>query len=576
VFNIAATFTVDISRLTVADGRVQVAGPRGGGILNAGTLIVTASTLSGNSAANLGGGSGGGIYNSGTLTVIGSTLSGNSSLSSLSPAGQGAGIYNSGTLTVTGSTFSGNTLAGRDSYGAGIFNAAGTVTITNSTFSDNRASTMSAGGGGAIDNSGGTLTLTNCTLSGNSVNGHGPGSGGGIYISAGTVNVISSTLSGNSVNTPGVGGGGGIESSGTVNVISSTVSGNSASATGGGISNGGTVTLSNSTVSGNSASATGGGIWNVGTVTLSNSTVSGNSLNSPGVGSGGGIYNSSSSTVQTRNTIIAGNTGSTGPDLFGDLGSLGHNLIGDGTGGSGFDPTDLVGTASNPIDPQLGPLQNNGGPTQTMSLLPGSPAIDAGDNTGAPDTDQRGFPRIVGGTIDIGAFEIQPAGQPTHLSIQGPASVPAGTPFGITVAALDDSGQPAAGYTGMVHFTLTGPVTRMADYTFTAGDKGQHTFGNLMLRRAGIYLYGGRRRYGQSVDHRQHRIHHHAPGGQPHRLQRAQHHHGGGALRHHGDRARRIRQYGDRLRGNGDRRWPRPITPSRRLTWAATRSTTWC
>jgi hypothetical protein len=95
------------------------------------------------------------------------------------------------------------------------------------------------------------------------------------------------------------------------------------------------------------------------------------------------------------------------------LNSQGHNLIGDGTGGSGFDPTDLVGTSANPIDPLLGPLQDNGGPTQTMALLVGSPAIGAGDPTNAPPTDQRGASRIFNGTIDIGAYEVQAAPLPS-------------------------------------------------------------------------------------------------------------------------------------------------------------------
>jgi hypothetical protein len=99
--------------------------------------------------------------------------------------------------------------------------------------------------------------------------------------------------------------------------------------------------------------------------------------------------------------------------MSGTLNSGGRNLIGDGTGGTGYDPTDLVGTASHPIDPKLGPLQNNGGPTQTMALLLGSPAIGAGDTTGAPPTDQRGAPRIVNGTIDIGAYEVQAAPAPS-------------------------------------------------------------------------------------------------------------------------------------------------------------------
>jgi hypothetical protein len=83
---------------------------------------------------------------------------------------------------------------------------------------------------------------------------------------------------------------------------------------------------------------------------------------------------------------------------------MGHNLIGNTTSGSGYAPSDLL-----EVDPKLGPLQNNGGTTLTHALLPGSPAINAGDNNWAPKWDQRGtgFPRIVNGTIDIGSFEVQ-------------------------------------------------------------------------------------------------------------------------------------------------------------------------
>src|SRR5262249_41121260 len=104
------------------------------------------------------------------------------------------------------------------------------------------------------------------------------------------------------------------------------------------------------------------------------------------------------------------------PDLSGSVSSQGHDLIGDASGCEGFDPTDLLD-----LDPLLGPLQDNGGPTLTMSLLPGSPAIDAGDNTGAPVWDQRGhgFRRIVDGRIDIGAFEVQAGG---FSQLGGPAS----------------------------------------------------------------------------------------------------------------------------------------------------------
>jgi hypothetical protein len=123
-------------------------------------------------------------------------------------------------------------------------------------------------------------------------------------------------------------------------------------------------------------------------LTARNSTITANSS----LGYGGGIE--SYGTLNARNTIIAGNF--EGGDLYGTVTSGDHNLIG--------------------VDPLLGPLQDNGGPTFTHALLPGSPAIDAGDNTDAPQWDQRGpgFRRIVGGDIDIGAFERQKVRPPLH------------------------------------------------------------------------------------------------------------------------------------------------------------------
>jgi hypothetical protein len=195
----------------------------------------------------------------------------------------------------------------------------------------------------------------------------------------------------------------------------------------------------NSTIDDNSA-GNGAGIGNIGPgyapVTVIDSTISGNFDN---VGGGGGVYVSVGFVgiaVISRSTIIAGNTAPGSPDFFGVLNSQGHNLIGNGSGGSGFIPTDLVGTAANPIDPRLGPLQNNGGATQTMALLRGSPAIDAGDNTGAPMWDQRGpgFPRIEHGIIDIGAFEYhfrQPQLDPVPLQAMPSVNSPL---FGVTPA----------------------------------------------------------------------------------------------------------------------------------------------
>jgi hypothetical protein len=114
-----------------------------------------------------------------------------------------------------------------------------------------------------------------------------------------------------------------------------------------------------------------------------------------------------------KNTIVALNMSASGggPDFYGTAISQGHNLIGDGSDLLGLTHDvlgDQVGTSVAPIDPMLGLLQDNGGPTFTHALLAGSPAIDAGDNDGAPFLDQRGAPRIQNSTIDIGAFESGP------------------------------------------------------------------------------------------------------------------------------------------------------------------------
>jgi hypothetical protein len=122
----------------------------------------------------------------------------------------------------------------------------------------------------------------------------------------------------------------------------------------------------------------------------------------------------------SRNTVVALNTSSDGPDIKGFITSDGFNLIGNNSGSTISSPqvTDQIGTSSSPIDPLLGPLQNNGGPTFTHALFPGSPAIDQGESSGSM-TDQRNFRRpvnfpdianVIGGDdSDIGAFEAAPA-----------------------------------------------------------------------------------------------------------------------------------------------------------------------
>src|SRR5262249_41715821 len=145
---------------------------------------------------------------------------------------------------------------------------------------------------------------------------------------------------------------------------------------GGAISNIGTLTITDCTLSGNSAGGFGGGaIFNnalaFSAVTVTNSTISGNSAT--GADASGGRLRSFT-VMHLRNTIIAGNTAPTAPDLYGNFDSQGYDLIGNTQGGSGFDPSDLLN-----VNPLLGPLQDNGGPTQTMALLAGSPALNAGE-----------------------------------------------------------------------------------------------------------------------------------------------------------------------------------------------------
>jgi CSLREA domain-containing protein len=415
VFEIAAGATASISGLTISGGNAV-----DGGIVNYGTLSLTNATISGNSAS---GGSTpiGGILNGGTLTLTNSTVSGNSASGGTSFSI--GGIFSaSGTVTLTNSTVNGNSASGGSAVG-GIFNG-GTLTLTNSTVSGNSANGGISFAVGGIFGESGTVTLTNSTVSGNSASGGSNDSIGGIF-NFGTLTLTNSTVSGNSASGGSTSVAGIGSQSGTVTLTNSTVSGNSANGGGsgfyiGGIEGAGTITLTNCTVSGNSASGGGsggsgnsfGGIVSFnGTLTLTNSTVCGNSANVGGVAVSG-------SAATVTNSIVATNTGTFIPiagyalnNLLGTA-TVTFSLLGDTTG-----TTFAAGSGNNIISstPLLGVLGNNGGPTQTIALLPGSPAINAGTATGAPLTDQRGRPRV--GNVDIGAYEVQPPAKVSNVVV---------------------------------------------------------------------------------------------------------------------------------------------------------------
>jgi hypothetical protein len=284
------------------------------------------------------------------------------------------------------------------------------ITISKMTF---RGSTGLIDSGGGIYNCFGTLTVIDSIITGNRIRGGNGifGYGGGIYnCPSSTLTLINTTVSDNSAEI-----GGAICNGGMLTIINSTFSGNEAhQRRGGAIGNYGTLIITNSTFSGNVArsnkdSAFAAGILNgglfqsAGTLVINNSTFSGNVARG---GKGGGIFNVKGSTVVLQNSIVANNTGE---NCHGTLTSHGHNLSSDGT--CDFDRAGDL----NDADPKLGRLRNNGGPTKTMALLPGSPAIDSGNPSGCTDgkghllkTDQRGKPRPDkedAGGCDRGAYE---------------------------------------------------------------------------------------------------------------------------------------------------------------------------
>jgi hypothetical protein len=288
----------------------------------------------------------------------------------------------SGPTTISGLTISNGSVTGGGN-GGGLYSTTMNITLAGLVFDGNAASR-----GGGVYVTGNNLLIQDCTFKNNVSSSN----GGGLYVYLNAPNGLQrierSTFSGNSGN-----GGGAYAGSNTPTAMQH---------------------FSNCTFTGNLStvgtnSAGGVVVDAVGTVLFTNVTVAGNSTPSTGSANLGGIRSSGSSPPRLRNSIVADNFRGTIPtDLSGNFQSLGHNLIGDPSGGSIIEqPGDVFGMAGSPIDPMLGALGDHGGATFTLPLLAGSPAINAGSAVGAPERDQRGQGRL--GEPDIGAYEYAPS-----------------------------------------------------------------------------------------------------------------------------------------------------------------------
>lgn len=475
--------------------------------LTSGELAIAKSvTISGHGAADTivrAGGAFRVFHTSGagnTITISGITIR-DGHLVAPSGSSEGGGVWNQdATLTLSDVVVTNNEVdtggtpgnAGGISYGGAIANDTGTLTLLRSQVTGNTASAVGGDGtGGGVGHAGGivkggglmdtgALTITDTTFAGNAANaagGQGAGSsnggpggiafGGGLFIEGSSpASVSSSTFTANAEDTsggiPGTGGAdgpGGISQGGGLFVTAT----------------GPVIPLTNLTVTASvahtssSGVAQGGGLYasgaSPGTVVLTNATLTSNTASGPSNATGGNLNPDLG--VHLKNTILSAGVAMAGHEnCSGAATSLGHNLEDTTPSQCGLSAAsgDRIG-----MNPLLGPLQANGGPTQTMALLAGSPAIDAGDNSGCPATDQRGLARPQGAACDIGAYEAAPGaaitGQASAISttsatLGGAATNPdlvAGTAsfqYGLTTAyGLSTAAQPVA------PGTSAGPLT---------------------------------------------------------------------------------------------------------------------
>lgn len=437
LFNIGSGAVVQINGVTITQSTANA-------INNAGTLTLNNSVVSDNGTAAAGNSA---IFNSSTTASL--TLNNSTVTNNRIPGGTGVSINSTGgTVTINNSIISNNDgdsdNTGNAASGGGIaISGTASLTITGSILSGN----ISGNGGAIFINGNGNVSITDTTISNNII--RNTGGGGGIFMnnncSSSTVTIERTTISGNTADSVG----GGINKTGacTLNISNSTISGNTTLSAGGGIAHStGALTLTNSTVSGNLvtsaiAPANGGGILNDvnGTVTLNSVTLSNNSVNNP-AGIGGFANTAATSTATFNNTIIANSSNNLDCSNNGTLNASFSLIESNLNCVSGTNTNNLTG------DPNLGPLANNGGTTQTHLPLFGAIIIDAGNS--ALTTDQRGsirpidlstYPNAANGA-DIGAVELQ-AAPPTsaNVSIGGRVLVDKGNGLRNAVVTLTDS-----------------------------------------------------------------------------------------------------------------------------------------
>jgi CSLREA domain-containing protein len=487
VFQILGTTAASIAGITITGGSTGV----GGGIhavIAGSTLTLTNSTVSGNTATVAGG-----IYvASVTANLTGVTLSGNTGAlggamrsfstaltidnstigpNNTSPTTGGGMTIDGGTATIR----NGSVITGNDAVadGGGIHVAAGTVTIAGTEISANTAdsNTDSVGDGGAVYAGGGTVTIDDSLIDG----GNSAYDGGGVHVELGTVNINDTTVAENDATHWG----GGIHTSGgTLAVNRSTLARNAAETTAGLHVAGGTSTVTNSTISSNTAAVNVGGVGvSGGTLSLVSSSVVFNTA----VGIVGGIAVSGGPGA-LKATIVAENAATTSPDCLGVPTSNGYNLIGNDSGctypagGTG----DQVGTGASPIDPLLGPLQDNGSP-DTHALLQGSPAINAIPNAACGvSEDERQVSRPQGGACDIGAFEATPATAVNDSYVVGTGTLTVNAADGVLSNDTDVEGDTLTvdnpGAASAVNGTLALAADGSFSYTPDSGFSGNDTF----------------------------------------------------------------------------------------------------